>query len=196
MSPMTVDEARRVLGVGPSASHREVRSAYRRLVRAHHPDIAGPSGTRRAARVIEAYGVLTAPTRPGGAPRTTEASRTEAAAAPSPPSPPAPPASSTPSPPSDYDTVPLAGATVSVFEQLCEAADVLGDVSYVDASCGILETIVHWPDWPPSSLLITLQQRGDDTLAQCTLESLTGPPGPPIERVVRELRRIMTALAE
>jgi molecular chaperone DnaJ len=180
---MTVDEARRVLGVSPSATRHEVRSAYRRLVRAHHPDIAGPAGTGRAVRVIEAYGILTG-AQPPRTPRPTS----------SPARPPAPPPPSTAA--TDADTVPLADATVGVFEQLCEAADVLGDVSYVDASCGILETIVHWPTWPPCSLLITLQQRGDETLAQCTLESLTGPPGPPIEQVVRELRRIMAALAE
>jgi hypothetical protein len=83
-----------------------------------------------------------------------------------------------------------------VFEQLCEAADVIGDVSYVDASNGILETIVHWEGWPPCSLLVTVQVRGADTLAQCTLESLSNKPGPPIDRVVRELHRVMAALAE
>jgi hypothetical protein len=46
------------------------------------------------------------------------------------------------------------------------------------------------------SLLVTLRQHGPDTLAQCELESLDGRPGPPITRVVQELRRIMAALAE
>jgi hypothetical protein len=138
--------------------------------------------------VIEAYGVLTAPYSPTS-PRAARPAATTATTRTVPPPPPA-------AAPPDHDTVPLDGPTLPVFEQLCEAADVLGDVSYVDSSCGILETIVQWPGWPPSSLLITLEQRGDDTLAQCTLESLTGPPGPPIDRVVRELRRIMAALAE
>jgi hypothetical protein len=184
---MTPDEARAVLGVGRAVSPDELRAAYRRLVRSHHPDLAGAESTATAARVNEAYAVLTrpAPARPRAARR-----------APSPP----PPPRRTPPPPPDLspggDTFPLSSPTLAVFEQLCEAADVLGDVSYVDASCGILETIVSWPGWPPCSLMITVQVRGRDTLAQCTLEPLTPQPGPPIEQVVRELHRIMAALAE
>jgi hypothetical protein len=191
---MGPDEARRVLGVGRDASPADVRAAYRRLVRSHHPDVAGTSSTDRAVRVIAAYQVLTQPTTAG---RSTSAapSRTSRSRRPAPPPPPPgpPPA---PSPQVGHDAIPLAGPTLDVFNLLCEAADVLGDVSHVDVAGGLLETIVTWDGWPPCSLLITLLQRGDQTLAQCTLESLTGPPGPPIESVVRELHRILAALAE
>lgn len=185
-----------MLGVKAGASARELRTAYRRLVRRHHPDVAGPEGTHRAVRVIEAYGVLTGAQAPRAARPASSSPRNAAGTTRTAPPPPPPPAAPHGDDTVPDDTVPLAAPTVEVFEQLCEAADVLGDVSYVDASCGILETIVHWDGWPHCSLLITLQQRGNDTLAQCTLESLTSNPGPPIEHVVRELRSIMTALAE
>ena len=63
-----------MLGLTARASAREVTQAYRRLAKATHPDIAGPSdhdATRRFAALTEAYHLLT-PT-------------------PAPPSPPVPP---------------------------------------------------------------------------------------------------------
>lgn len=138
--------------------------------------------------MISAYQVLTSPPAGAVAPQTRS----------NPPPPPPTAAGPPPGPPPEvgHDTIPLAGPTLDVFNLLCEAADVLGDVSHVDVAGGLLETIVTWDGWPPCSLLVTLLQRGDETLAQCTLESLTGPPGPPIELVVRELHRILAALAE
>jgi hypothetical protein len=177
---MSPDEARAVLGVGPSASPREIRSAYRRLVRSHHPDVAGPAGTERATRVIEAYRVLVV----HGAPAMTPAAPPTAPAS--------PPRTAGPT----GTSIPLASPTMAVFERLCEAADVIGDITYVDVSCAILETIVTWDGWPPCSLLVTVEQRGPDTVAQCTLESLSGQPGPPIASVVRELHRVLAALEE
>jgi DnaJ like chaperone protein len=37
-NPISLDEAYRVLGVEPSASDKEVKTAYRRLMNQHHPD--------------------------------------------------------------------------------------------------------------------------------------------------------------
>lgn len=52
----------RLLGVDPSADHRAIRSAYRRLARRYHPDVAkGKHAARRFLLVQEAYGVLTDP---------------------------------------------------------------------------------------------------------------------------------------
>lgn len=177
---MTLDEARSILGITASASADDVRDAYRQLLLIHHPDVAGADSTQRAARLIEAYTIVRA------APLT-------------PPSPPRPRATARPAQAPDVrpDEIVLPSTAWAVFEQVREAADVLGDVSYVDAQNGILETIVQWDSWPASSLLVTLQQRGDTTFAQCELESLeSSRPGPPIDKVVRELQRIMGALAE
>jgi hypothetical protein len=39
--PMPVDDARRLLGVGPDATLEEIRAAHRRLIARVHPDIGG-----------------------------------------------------------------------------------------------------------------------------------------------------------
>ncbi|MBV8994703.1 MAG: J domain-containing protein [Pseudonocardiales bacterium] len=50
------------LGVSPDASHSEITTAYRRAVRACHPDAAHPDRERLAA-VIAAYQLLRDPDR-------------------------------------------------------------------------------------------------------------------------------------
>jgi len=46
-------DPRRVLGVGPHATAEQVRSAYRRLAKMHHPDAGGQS--ERFKEIYEAY---------------------------------------------------------------------------------------------------------------------------------------------
>ena len=52
--------ARAVLGVEADASPDAVRAAYRRLLRRHHPDVAGSSvdATRRTAELNRAYAIV------------------------------------------------------------------------------------------------------------------------------------------
>jgi curved DNA-binding protein CbpA len=59
-----------VLGVHPRASDEEVRAAYRRLVKLHHPDHNGGSrdSARRFEEVQEAYAQITALRKSGAAP--------------------------------------------------------------------------------------------------------------------------------
>src|SRR5215831_18405419 len=42
--PMSADEARSILGVGPKATPEEIQAAYSRLMRLAHPDKGGTSG--------------------------------------------------------------------------------------------------------------------------------------------------------
>ena len=134
-----VGEAASVLGVGVGAPWAEVRGSYRRLMRATHPDVAGPDGSRRAARITEAYALL----------------RQQRCCA-------APPSV----PPIDADLVD--GETIAIlappdeaFALLLEAAHDTFDVSYVDRSTGIIEAIVTaGPGGQVSSLLMTLQGAG------------------------------------
>ncbi|MGB0093634.1 MAG: J domain-containing protein, partial [Solirubrobacteraceae bacterium] len=60
------------LGVGPTVSDRELRSAYRRLVLLHHPDHNGGSAesARRFEEIQEAYAQVTRLRAQGNRPRT------------------------------------------------------------------------------------------------------------------------------
>lgn len=56
---MSLDEARAILGVGPTATAAEIRAAYTRLMRRAHPDQGGTSGL--AAQVNAARDRLSRP---------------------------------------------------------------------------------------------------------------------------------------
>ncbi|MEM9517313.1 MAG: J domain-containing protein [Actinomycetota bacterium] len=62
---MTTRNHYAVLGVRPDASDQEVRDAFRRLARQHHPDrsAAERAGADRMAEINEAYRVLSEPSR-------------------------------------------------------------------------------------------------------------------------------------
>lgn len=51
------------LAVGPDASAADIRAAYRRAARAHHPDRHGEASSTRMAEVNEAWSVLGDPSR-------------------------------------------------------------------------------------------------------------------------------------
>lgn len=51
------------LGVPASADAAEIKAAYRRLIRVHHPDIAGPAGVTTSGLVNAAYSALGDPGR-------------------------------------------------------------------------------------------------------------------------------------
>jgi hypothetical protein len=165
-----VDEARAVLGVAAGATEADERSAFRRRLRATHPDVAGPRADAGlvVARLIRALAVLRA-ARAGGA-------------APSPaPAPPAP--ASRP----EGDSVLLDAPADEAFMALLEAAHAVGEVTYADRDIGLLEAIVAPEGGPACSLLITLQGRAGGTEAFCTLEPLGADPAPPVAAVVAGL---------
>ena len=62
---MDVREAWTVLGVEPGDGWDVVRAAYRRRIRAAHPDHHGAAVTEAAARLNEAYAVLSRAKRAG-----------------------------------------------------------------------------------------------------------------------------------
>jgi hypothetical protein len=179
---MDRSEAASVLGVHDGASSRQVRAAYRERIREHHPDRAGPDATLDAARIIEAYQVMSAP-----------------APAPAPASAPSAPVSAPPRAHTDHtvtlvddDTVAFAFPADEVFALLVEAADDIGDVTYVDPDAGLLEVLVTLAFGGPWSVVISLQGRMDRVEAFCTVEALDGSdaqPGPVVSLLLDSLRR-------
>jgi hypothetical protein len=179
---MDVDAARAALGVEQRSSWAEVRAAYRSRIGAAHPDRAG-GDTARAAVVNEAYAVLARARRAGTL---------------HPPSP--PPHESPPSPPAaggdrpgappevlDGHTIHLDGPPEVAFTRLVEACHEIGDVTYVDRTCAILEALVHVESDGVCSLVISLEARAGGTDAFCTLEAIEHVASPPVQPVVAAL---------
>jgi hypothetical protein len=191
-----VSEAWAVLEVAESDDWDAVRASYRRLIREAHPDLTGDGrGTataRQAARLNEAYAVLSRAKRAGtlDAPRSpspgsrANGGRGGPPKAPSPPPPPAPPAVGVRL--VGPDTLLLAAPPEVAFPLLVEAAHRIGSLSYVDRSCGIFEVIVRL-DGETGSLLVMLQARGHGTEAVFALESLERAASYVPEPVVREM---------
>jgi hypothetical protein len=184
---MDPEQARRLLQVRADAGADELRAAYRRLIGEVHPDRHGPGRAGEAALLNEAYAVLVR----AGASRTPPLSRPPAPRPPPPP-PPAPPPF--PAEVLDGDTVFLAAAPDEAFALLLEACWRIGEVTYVDRSCSIIETVLRVEPHGTCSLLITLQGRGRGTEAFCTLEAIERVAHPPVGPVTDALRAALAAL--
>jgi hypothetical protein len=178
-------EARTVLGVAPGDDWAAVRVAYRRAIRAAHPDTTGTAATATAVRVNEAYACLR---------RARDDGSLGAAAAPAPPPAPPPPP---PAPPpvglavEADDTLLLAAPPDEAFALLLEAVHRIGSVSYVDRSCAIFEGVVR-QDGETCSLVVTLQGRAHGTEALLTLEAMERPASLPTDRVLVRLVDALT----
>jgi molecular chaperone DnaJ len=192
-----VQEALAVLGLSPGVTLAEARAAYRRLVRVHHPDVAGDAATAQAARLTEAFAVL----------RSVASSSTTGTIDPvASPSVPAAPEPTTPSAAQAArgayqhaaeaelaagDTILVRAPADEAFVALLDGAARIGHIGYLDRQLGILETIVRFEDGPTCSLLITLQGRVEGTEAFCTIESIEAAPTPPIGPVVDALLKAL-----
>jgi len=180
---MDVREARSVLGVGEADGWEAVRTSYRHRIRAAHPDTKRDGATTAAAaRLNEAYAVLS---------RAKRAGRLHAPVPNAPPQPPPPP------PPPTVgvalvggDTLLLAAPPDEAFALLLEAGHRVGEVSYVDRSCSIFEVVVR-QDGETCSLLVTTQGRAHGTEAFLTLEAMERPASLDPSRVVRRMLRAL-----
>jgi hypothetical protein len=186
---MDLGTARAELGLGPAPTWTQVRVAYRAQIAATHPDRAG-GDPARAALVTQAYATLERAHREG---RLAEPS-------PTPPPPTRSTARTVAPPPLDEppevlegDTVHLAVPPDEAFGRLVEACHQIGDVTYIDRSCAILEALVSVEGEGVCSLVISLQGRSHGTEAFCTLEAIEHVASPPVrpvvERLVDALRR-------
>jgi hypothetical protein len=178
---VTPAEAAAVLGIDPSASAAEIRAAYRARIRIHHPDRAGNASQDRAARIIAAYRVLVT------APATAKAPPAPAPSGARKPPPRAASPRPTTAPPVhriDADTLRLDAPADETFRWLLDAAHDVGEITYVDRSMPIMEVLCRFEQEPATSLLLTLQGRGDGTEVFATVESIEARPAPPTAAVV------------
>jgi hypothetical protein len=190
---MERSEAAALLGITDDASERQLRTAYRRRIRERHPDRAGPAATVDAARIIEAYRVLSDPDATTGPVAARDV-------APAPAVRTAPPADRTAPPHQtdglvtlvDDETVGFAFPADEVFVLLAEVADEIGDVTYIDPDAGLLEVLVTPEGSGPWSVVLSLQGRADRVEAFCTVEALDGSEaqsGPVVSLLLDSLRR-------
>ncbi|MCU1371697.1 MAG: DnaJ-like protein [Ilumatobacteraceae bacterium] len=184
---MTPAEAARILGVGAGATPDEVRIAYRSQIRTHHPDRAGARSSDRAASITEAYRVLVE--RGPAAPEEPQEPRPGARTTATGPVPPRPATDDLAfgAPPVgrlDEDTLALGAPPDESFRWLLDAAHDVGEITYVDRSMPIMEVLCRFEGEPATSLLLTLQGRGERTEVFCTVESIEARPAPPTSAVV------------
>jgi curved DNA-binding protein CbpA len=190
-------EARAILEVADGDGWDEVRASYRRLIRKAHPDVtgdrAGTATARRAARLNEAYAVLSRAKRagtlgragpaPGGPAGRGNGADTAGRTAEPPAGPPPPTVGVRVAAP---DTLLLAAPPPVAFPLLIDAAHRVGSISYVDRSCGIFEVIVQ-RGRETCSLLVMLQGLAHGTEATFALESLERVASHSPEPVVRQM---------
>lgn len=170
---MTPAEAARILGVVPGSSEASVREAYRREIRAHHPDRAGTASSDRASRIIAAFRVLETSST-GPTPSTTQADE---------------PSSEPVGPVGhitrvDVDTIAIDAPPDEAFRTFVDAAHDIGEITYLDRSGSLLEVLCRFEDEPATSLLLTIQGRAAGTEAFCTVESIEARPAPPAGAVI------------
>ncbi len=184
---MNPEEARSVLGLTAAATPREVRDAFLRRVRAHHPDVTDhPSGAaERTATIISAYRLLR--DRPTDGP--------PGPGAPTPPaSPPSPSRGSVAAVEVITDEAIWVDADASeVARVLLEVADELGEVSYVDRSGGLVQLTVRPPAGPTCWFTVNAVARPSGTVLVATLESIEAQPTPPPRPLVEALARAVAA---
>ena len=196
---MEVAEALAVLNVAPDATWEQIRASYRRLLRAHHPDLTDePGAADRTAGLTAAYATLEEATDGGRRPLGLRPPRPSPPRRPT-PAPRAPRPSGAAGGPVPQPERPATGAAPfrdavadrrspeEVFRRLRAAAPSVGEVSGVDTASLTLQILVEAPGAAPGQLLAEVGRRDDETIIMFTLESLTGAPGPPIEAVVQQL---------
>jgi hypothetical protein len=180
---MDVAEARRLLGLGPTPTWVEVRIAYRAQISAAHPDRAG-GRTDLAAAVNAAYATLRQAERDG---HLHDRHHHEPSPRPAPTVTEPEPGFEEPPEVLDGDTVHLPVPPDEAFVHLLDACHRIGDVTYIDRSCAILEALVRVEGEGVCSLVITLQGRATGTDAFCTLEAIEHVAAPPVRPIVEQL---------
>jgi hypothetical protein len=167
-----------VLGVGDGADWAAVRAAYRQRIRATHPDVAGAARGPEAARINQAYAVLL---------RSRRATPTVTAARHAP---------ATPTTAHAHSTGLHMHASLSdAFVEVLEAADTIGEITYVDRSSAILEVVLDVAG-EACSFVASFHPRRGGTEVWCTLEALERVASLDAEPIVRRLAAALAGQTE
>ncbi|KLR60152.1 DnaJ-like protein [Actinobacteria bacterium IMCC26207] len=190
MSTAKIDAARLLLGVEAACSETEIRAAYRMLLLRTHPDINSKAdATERTMALTSAYLLLTslavdpAPARAQQEEPAAEQGRRRAQKK-----------------EEEIEILLLGDLTISVAAPasetlmlLIDMAHELGEISYLDPSAGLLEIVIEFVEEPTSSVLLSMQGRGNATTEVfCSVEPLSGGISPPADAVARLLHRTLT----
>jgi hypothetical protein len=182
MAVVTWEEALALLSLPAGADAIAVRQAYRNAALTTHPDRPGApaDAAARMARVNEAYAVLTGPP---------------------PPPPPLPPRAGTAASPApiwadpprwadttvevDHDGTLVIGAPAEeAFQLLLDAAEGVGDLTYVDRDAALAQIIVGGDGKPWAYATFSLQGRAGGTEVFVTVDSIDANPAPDAKPVV------------
>ena len=189
VSTSKVDAARLLLGVEAACSEAEIRAAYRMLLLRTHPDINSKAdATERTMALTSAYLLLTslvvdpAPAAAQQEEPTAPQSRRRAQKK-----------------EEEIEILLLGDLTISVAAPasetlmlLIDMAHELGEISYLDPSAGLLEIVIEFVEEPTSSVLLSMQGRGNATTEVfCSVEPLSGGISPPADAVARLLHRTL-----
>jgi hypothetical protein len=191
---MDLVTAHAVLGVEAGTAWPDVRAAYLRLVRRHHPDAAfdlADSGARTllTAQITEAFAVVVAAQQPVA---------DDLAAGDRPVHVPVDDPGARLRHPSialdDSRTVLLDAAPMEALLAIHESFSIIGVVSYIDRLSLVIETIVTPTPGRATSLLAWLDPLPDG-LTQVTVgvESLGGHPPADLDELVDELARLLAS---
>lgn len=183
--------ARAVLGVAATADWATIRAAYRTQIRLSHPDVVGGTTSERSLELNAAYRLLAQSRRPDGT-------------LPRPQSPPTAPSAQPPTPPKprpvpvdahvvDNTTVILTSTPQESFRRLVEAANTLGEISYIDRSAAIFEAVLALEEGIHASLVVSLQWRAHNATCEafCTLEALERAESLDVSGVLEQLLQVL-----
>jgi hypothetical protein len=186
------EEALGILALTPAEAKdfAAVRTAYHRRMWAVHPDRnPAPNASEAAAKVGEAYGLLERAYR---AQRSARMTRDAAAAR----TQPAGDGGSRARVLNDT-TVTAMGTQVDVFALARRAGAIIGEVSGVDASSGIIVVVAEFLHMAPCQITLTVIKRGSDRVhVRCSVETLSSGDAPPVAAVTRLVAQKMVEAAK
>ena len=161
-----IENALKELGVRADMTWEQIRSAYRKQVRAVHPDLVDThSAAMKTARLNQAFSVLTKATHSGR--RALPSLQSGKAAS--------------------Y-SMHLAVSNTDVFRQFVAAAHNVGEVTYISREDGLINVLLS----QGAELLIILEVDADPITALFTLESTYQAVAPNIDSVVSRFQESLS----